>query len=81
MKRTIIRVQWRKSERGWAVKEASSGKILAIPLTQAAAVKRAVYEARVRLLDGLLSQVMLHGKDGRIRWERTYGRDPRRSPG
>lgn len=28
-----------------------------------------------------LGQVVVHGKDGRIKFEHTYGRDPRRTKG
>lgn len=48
---------------------------------QADAVALAVTEARQIKARGLLAQVVLHGRDGRIRWERTYGRDPRRHRG
>jgi hypothetical protein len=38
--------------------------------------------ARVRWLKhGELGQLVVHGKDGRIRFEATYGRDPRRYKG
>jgi hypothetical protein len=49
--------------------------------TQTAAVKQAVGGARNHWRDGRHAQVVLHGRNGRIRWERTYGRDPRRSKG
>ena len=52
--------------------------------TQRDALREAVTMAyRHIFCAGRLSQVVLHGKDGRIRWERTYPRssDPKRSKG
>ena len=50
--------------------------------TKALAVALAVEEARGRWrLTGQLTQVVVHSKDGRISWERTYGQDPARRKG
>lgn len=76
-KRTVIRVRWRDG--AWCARLGPEEVCFA---TQPAAVKWAVREARALWFDcGKLAQVVLHGKHGRIRWERTYGRDPRRTPG
>ena len=76
MKRTIYRIVRHKAG-GWKVLGDYGRRWAA----QGDAV--AYYAARCRnLLDaGVLAQLVLHGRDGRIRWERTYGRDPRRSRG
>jgi hypothetical protein len=57
-----------------------TGKVLRNRL-QAAVVDAVVKRARARLRKGLLSQVILHGVKGRIKWERTYGADPKRRKG
>ena len=49
--------------------------------TQAAAIEYATVAARLTQGAGELAQVVLHGRDGRIRGERTYGADPKRSKG
>lgn len=50
--------------------------------SQAAAVERAVMDARFLKIGSLHpAQVILHGKSGRVRWERTYGDDPKRHRG
>lgn len=49
--------------------------------TQKAAEKAAIEEARAAYEDGGLGQAVLHKSDGTIREERTYGKDPERSPG
>jgi len=41
-------------------------------ITASAAALRHRWKAR-----GALGQLVLHGQNGRIRWERTYGLDPR----
>jgi hypothetical protein len=45
--------------------------------TQRQAISAARTEAKARQP----SQVIVHGRDGRIRTEYTYGDDPRRTPG
>jgi hypothetical protein len=44
-------------------------------------VAAGVLACRLDQAHGIAAQLVLHGQDGRIRWERTYGQDPRRSPG
>jgi hypothetical protein len=49
--------------------------------TKASAVHYARAEARQHHAGGGLAQVVVHGKDGAIQTEHTYGADPRRSKG
>ena len=44
-------------------------------------VKLACEHSKSMSLAGVLGQVVVHGKDGRIQTEYTYGADPRRSKG
>lgn len=45
------------------------------------AVRSARTMARIVHSEGGLSQLVIHGTDGRIQTEYTYGADPKRSPG
>lgn len=45
-------------------------------VTFAAATARSEWKSR-----GVLGELVIKGRDGRIRDSRTYGRDPRRTPG
>lgn len=49
--------------------------------TQAEAIAIAVNAARCAWIDGEPTQVVIFGRDGRIKYERTYGHDPRRRKG
>ncbi len=49
--------------------------------TQAAARTWATQKARQDLAGGQDAQVVIQGRDGQIKEERTYGHDPRRHPG
>ena len=63
--------------RDWKVELESSGDTIARTATQADAIKRARQLAK----QADLGQVRIHGRDGRLRTEYTYGRDPRQIPG
>jgi hypothetical protein len=76
MKRIIFRIQHKS--RFWEIKSAGYANAFE---RQIDAVRHAVLYCRNLLDNGQTSQLVLHGKDGRIRWERTYGKDPRRSRG
>ena len=81
MKRAIIRVMRPAGRPRWCV----CIGVLELPhKTQADALREAITMAyRHIFCPARLAQVVLHGKDGRIRWERTFPRssDPRRSEG
>lgn len=77
MKRLVYRVR--------AVRGGREGWVVIVPTGQRQAVankRTAVSMARRWARDrweihGLLSQLVVHGRDGRIQYEATYGRDPR----
>ena len=64
---------------GWAVRE--GGETLSRHRTQKEAESAARAASRDAWLSGGLAQAVLHKKDGTIREEHTYGRDPHSSPG
>lgn len=80
MKRRIFRITFQPQQhpQPWAV-ECFDGAVLRFDL-QTLAIHEAIRRARAEWRGGNPSQVVLHGRE-RIRWERTYGRDPRRSKG
>ncbi len=78
-KRIVYRVQRNASWGVWEINTAAGW--LASYDTQAEAVREAIRTAHSDRAEGRLAQVVLHGRDGRIRWERTYGRDPARTRG
>lgn len=64
---------------GWKVE--SGGRTISKHRTQAAAERAAVRAGRKAHDSGGLGQAVLHKSNGRIREERTYGDDPRRTRG
>ena len=56
---------------GWAVKRAGSPKATKVFDTQQEAIERGRQIARNQR-----SELLIHGRDGRIRKKNTYGRDP-----
>lgn len=79
MKRIVYRIQWHAKRGVWTIKRRGVEQMHTDWQRQAVSV--AVLWARRDWLDREPAQVVLHGKDGRIRWERTYGSDPRCSKG
>ncbi|WII72171.1 DUF2188 domain-containing protein [Bdellovibrio sp. 22V] len=63
-----------KSGNGWAVKTA--GYTVTIQRTQKAAITTATNMARCDR-----SEVVIHGRDGKIREKNSYGHDPRKTKG
>ena len=63
----------------WKVR--SNGRTVSQHRTQRASEKAAVRASRRVEAKGGLAQAVLHKANNRIREERTYGRDPRRSRG
>ncbi len=63
----------------WLVKQA--GIRVAVCGTKASAVAVATGRGRTIWAGGQTAQVVIHFADGRIQEERSYGRDPVRSPG
>ncbi|MCP4654834.1 MAG: DUF2188 domain-containing protein [bacterium] len=56
---------------GWAVKGAGNSRATTVHRTQKAAINRAV-----KIAKGEHSEVVIHGRDGRIRDKNSYGNDP-----
>ena len=56
---------------GWAVKRAGSPKATKVFATQ----KEAIEKGR-EIAKNHRSELLIHGRDGRIREKNTYGRDP-----
>jgi hypothetical protein len=67
------------SKKGWIVSR--SGKTLSNHPSQKESEAAAIAAARQVYGGGGLAQVVLHKSDGTIREERTYGKDPERTPG
>jgi hypothetical protein len=64
---------------GWVVK--SEGQILSRHGSQEEAEAAAIVQGNRVQAAGGLAQAVLHKSDGVIREERTYGKDPERTPG
>jgi hypothetical protein len=79
-RRRVYRVQYHRRTRRW---EARQSRLLVISMPRKADVVRWTrHHLRWQWSDrGELCQLVIHGKDGRIQTEHTYGRDPRRSKG
>lgn len=56
---------------GWAVKSEGSSKASVIKPTQEKAIKEAV-----KIAKNQKSEVVIHGRDGKIRDKDSYGNDP-----
>lgn len=78
MTRAVIRVQKRPGLLGWWVRV---GGLDLLSGTQASATRRAINLAKEHYAGGGKAQVVLHGADGQIRWERTYPDDTPRAKG
>ena len=65
------------TDSGWKVE--SKGRTISTHRTQAAAEHAAIKAGHKAQNAGGLGQAVLHKANGRIREERTYGGDPRRS--
>jgi uncharacterized protein YdaT len=56
---------------GWAVKSEGASKASVIKTTQAKAIKEAI-----KIAKNPKSEVVIHGRDGKIRDKDSYGNDP-----
>ncbi len=65
------------SKGGWDVKRSGGGGTASHHDRKTDAVA----DARKRAKAASLGQVRVHGRNGRIQTEWTYGKDPRRTPG
>ena len=64
---------------GWVV--LLDQQVVSKHANQKEAEQAAIEEARATYEDGGLGQAVLHKLDGQIREERTYGKDPEKTPG
>lgn len=64
-------------DEGWQVKPEGAKRATGVFDTKDGAVE----EARKLAKNQRPSQVLIHGRDGRIQEERTYGQDPERTEG
>ncbi|MDX0889658.1 DUF2188 domain-containing protein [Sinorhizobium medicae] len=64
---------------GWKVTQ--GGKTLSNHASQKESEAAAVRAGRAAQASGGLGQAVLHKSDGTIREERTYGNDPKKTPG
>lgn len=64
------------AEGGWAVRRAGSERATKVFATQSDAI-----DAGREIARNQEAELLIHGRDGRIREKRSYGRDPRRSRG
>lgn len=76
MKRKVYHVVRR--EGAWHVRRAGAKRSGSVHQTKISAIVRAKFLARA---GRALGQVRVHGKDGRLQVEWTYGRDPERKRG
>lgn len=87
-KRRVYRVRWVKERTCWIFAVFFRGKSVydgdsawGANLIKKDCVDAAAACCRDRLATGKTSQLVVHNKDGRVAFERTYGKDPRRSKG
>ncbi|HEY7694177.1 MAG TPA: DUF2188 domain-containing protein [Gaiellaceae bacterium] len=64
------------AEKGWRVEVEGTGGSRSNHTTQAEAARAARHIARRNK-----SELLIHGRDGRVRDRSTYGHDPRRTKG
>lgn len=80
MKRAIYRVRWSCGE--WVLRTPKGTDVNQPGRTKRAVVSMGRRLARTRWEDrGEPTQLVIHGRDGRIQTEHTYGRDPERFGG
>ncbi len=78
-KREIFHSTPKKDGNGWVVQQ--GGEVISNHRKQATAERAAVKAGHAAQDAGGLGQAILHKSDGTIREERTYGADPKKSPG
>lgn len=79
--RIRLTVRWRSADEMWIVTRAAPRFILLASTTKRDAVAFARREGRSVWKTEGPAQVVVFTKRGRIAYEATYGRDPRRFPG
>jgi hypothetical protein len=80
-KRIIFRVRWVKTIKRWQVTQEGTAMFESVNVKTEAISIGANYAKSMLESEGSPSQLVVHNKNGRIAFERTYGNDPRRSKG
>lgn len=79
--RTVYRIQWHEPKAIWCCVVDRNLICAGGGFSKPQAVKSIQTLANAMLEQGFNSQLVIHGKNGRIQREYTYGADPRRSKG
>jgi len=80
MKRIVFRVV-PKGPKRWRIEGGPFLETEREHTTKSSAVGRAAAKGRELKAAGKLAQLMIHFSDGMFQRERTYGKDPHRTPG
>lgn len=81
LERIVLEMRYAKARQEWELIQRGKSTALERALTKAALLNAARERARAIQRRGRPAQLVVKGKDGRIQFENTYGRDPRRSKG
>ena len=76
MKRKVYHVV--PDERGWCVRR---GRARYMDTWHPRKVQATARARSLAIVSGMLAQVVVHGRNGKIQFEWTYGKDPRRTRG
>lgn len=76
--RICVAVRYDQSDQVWSVRWLDRGSN---HLTKSGAIAAAREQCKALMASGVLSELVLYTKAGRIQDRRTYGADPRRSAG
>ncbi len=77
--RTVFQIQFDKQRGIWIARV--EGKPVDFDARKEALVQRTANQCRCLRMERIDSQIVIHGRDGRIQSERTYGNDPKRRKG
>lgn len=77
--RTVFEIMWDGARGFWVA--AVEGFAVATDDDRSILIQRIAAYGRELQKRGFLAQQLVHNKDGRFAFERTYGRDPRGSKG
>jgi hypothetical protein len=80
MSRRVFHISHLDKDDIWTLKEEGLSPLMRYPTKSAAVDAAAALASEIKDAGGF-AQVIIHRKDGAFEEERTYGKDPRRSPG
>lgn len=78
--RTIYRIQWHAANKRW-ICTVENRVVDVAAFNKGGLVRATAHVAKTCHRAGYLGQVVVHGKNGKIQTEWTYGADPKRSKG